>query len=144
MKKKKVIITAKLKQAILARGYALEEEYAAILKRGKGMNKLNLVDNQGNTEGLWVFPLEDDNVAGQTFKFIFFNDPLGMVGPRPISGMVGVATSKGAYYRAVASTTACSELFKTLGGQAAIDYHKQCVAKEKARQAKKPKKAVTA
>lgn len=125
--------------AIIARGYATEEEYA-LLSKADQMQKLNIgVVKDGHAqmvdvEGIWSVPLEECDVAGQRFHFVFFNDPLHFWGgPRPTAGLVGVATSHGKETRATAVVSECLELFKTRSGTEAIEYHRLCVAKHEAK-----------
>lgn len=109
------------KQAIIERGYTFNEEYEAIHAEGK-LEKLNLRSEDGETEGIWIYPLEDSNRSGRPFHFVFFNDPIMFWGgPRPTAGLVATAVSKGSMSRAEATTKGCIDAFiKT--GQAAIDY----------------------
>lgn len=120
------------KNAIIARGYATNEEYKEMAVAG--LNKLNFAHSSG-TEGIWYFPLEDDNKAGSKFHFVFHNDPISLMGsPRPIAGLVGVATSTGKSSRATAQIEECITLFER-AGKPAIDYfwdaHKKSKKKAK-------------
>jgi hypothetical protein len=118
-------------QEIIARGYATDEEYKG---QGSKLTKLILESKDGPNEGIWVYPLEDNKVRGQKFHFVFHNDPLSIAGPRPIAGMVGIATSNGPDQRATALTSDCYPLFKK-AGKAAIDYSKTPKSKKKGQKA---------
>jgi hypothetical protein len=104
---------------IIKRGYCTVGEYKAMVK--SGLNKLNFMVSSGS-EGIWVYPLEPDNEPGRRFHFVFHNDPISLMGaPRPIAGLVGIATSNGPSQRAVAEIDECIALFKA-AGKPAIDY----------------------
>ena len=119
---------------IIKRGYALHEEYKIMIDSGK-LNKLDMKDPDGGTEGIWVYPLEDDTKYGEKFHFVFFNDPIMLIGsPRAIAGLVGIATSTGKDARATADFKPCVELFRK-SGQESIDYHNSIIKKEKAKRA---------
>lgn len=129
-------------QAIVERGYVTEEEYKALYE-SKKLEKLNIgVPKEGygrmvDVEGIWVVPLEESNVSGGRFHFVFFNDPLHFWGgPRPTSGLVGIATSNGPNERATAVVSECLELFRK-AGKPAIDYFHECAAKHQSAEKEK-------
>lgn len=122
--------------AIIARGYAFEEEYQIMNKSGK-LEKVNLgerdpVKGQVDVEGIWTYPLEPSDKPGTTFRFVLFNDPVFTRGPRPLAGMVGIAHATGTETRGIAYTDECIAMFKK-AGQAAIDYHKSVVKKHESK-----------
>lgn len=104
---------------IIQRGYVLTEEYAEMNASGK-LEKLNFKYEDGEYEGIWIYPLEDSNTSGKPFHFVFFNDPVFMTAPRSVAGMVGIGGSRG-HSRATAYANDCYELFKK-AGEEAIDY----------------------
>lgn len=105
---------------IIKRGYVYEEEYKEMLETD--IEKIFLIDQDGFTEGLWCYPLEDSNINGQKFHFVFLNNPIMFLGgPREVCGLLGIATSNGSNERAKANSVECLELFKK-AGEEAIDY----------------------
>lgn len=110
---------------IIERGYIFEEEYELIQTELRmNMEKLVLKANikNGPTESLWIYPLEPSYEIGKIFHFIFCNDPIMFSGsPRPVAGLVGIATSCGPSVKAVASADECIVFFEKTG-QEAIDY----------------------
>lgn len=122
-------------QAIIARGYTLDEEYDAILKTNR-LEKLNLGDGShdrlSDSEGIWIYSLEPDksNRSGENFHFVFFNDPIHFWGgPRCTSGLVAAARSHGPNMRATALLDECIAAFKKTG-KPAIDYAYSVVEKK--------------
>lgn len=106
-------------QAIIARGYTTDEEYEEMEQSGK-LEKLNLRDGR-ESEGIWIYPLEDSNHGGR-FHFVFFNDPVMFIGtPRAVGGMVGIGQSNGAKQRGYARREECLALF-IRNGKAALAY----------------------
>lgn len=112
---------------IIKRGYVREEEYEALSTK---MEKLQLSnDDGGETEGIWIAPLENSGEAGTRFHFVYFNDPLHfMGGPRPIAGMVGIGISRGRFTRATAIASESQALFEKAGAPA-IEYFHACAKK---------------
>lgn len=107
-------------KTIIERGYTTDEEYE-IMVEGKGLEKLTLRCKDGS-EGIWIYPLENSDKVGTKFRFVFCNDPIEFIGgPRPTSGMIGIAKSNGRNDRAVADASECLEMFKKTG-TAAIEY----------------------
>lgn len=106
---------------VIKRGYAYEEEYKEMLKAD--IEKILLIDQDGFTESLWCYPLEDSSINGQRFHFVFLNNPIMfMGGPREVCGLLGIATSNSSHERAKANSSECLELFRRAGIEA-IDYY---------------------
>jgi hypothetical protein len=122
---------------IIARGYVFEKEYEA-MSASKKLCKINLRHADGEVEGIWIYPLEKDTVAGTKFHFVFFNDPLAFLGgPRPTAGMVGIGTSTGSETRGTAEAMECIELFKKAGEPAIKEFRDSAARYEAEKKAKK-------
>jgi hypothetical protein len=114
---------------IIKRGFVTQEEYETLYDRG--LEKLNLAVGDGSNEGVWVHALEPSDKDGEKFRFVFFNDPIIFLGgPRPVAGLVGVATSNGKEMRAVAQPDECMKLFKKCQTHA-VAYFNSVVEKDK-------------
>jgi len=109
-------------EEIIKRGYCFDEEYKLMQSEFKHNLKKLILHVNTNTESLWSYPLENNSEFGKTFHFIFCNDPFFVSGePRPIAGMVGIATSQGVNSPAICNIDDCIELF-VKAGQEPIDY----------------------
>ncbi len=120
--------------AIIKRGYALDEEYKLMGAKLSNLEKLDLCVS-GDHEHLWVYPLEPSGKAGTKFHFVFHNDPVYIRGPRPVAGLVGIATSNGPKARASATSADCYKLFEATS-DASLKYWESVIKAERSKKNK--------